>query len=187
MMTDVGGLLLAIQTADCVPVLVADTRLRVVAAFHAGWRGTVARIVERGLAQMREAYGSRPQDLVAAIGPAIGACCYAVSEEVRAVFVAEFRYGAELFQSRTDRPRWERAEDGMVTRGASLYLDLHESNWKQLVEAGVEPKHIQVLREECTACAREANGARRYFSHRAERGFTGRMMSVIGIVADHSG
>ncbi len=67
--TNQPGFLLAIQTADCVPVLVADRRLRAVAAFHAGWRGTVKRIVELGVGRMRLVYGSRPQDLVAAIGP----------------------------------------------------------------------------------------------------------------------
>jgi YfiH family protein len=80
-MTDVPGLLLGIQTADCIPVLVADRKRRVVAAFHAGWRGTVKRIVESGVGRMRLDFGSRPEDLIAAIGPGIGPCCYAVGEE----------------------------------------------------------------------------------------------------------
>ncbi len=76
------GLLLAVQTADCIPVLVADRRQRIVAAFHAGWRGTVKRIVESGVGRMRLDYGSRPADLIAAIGPGASACCYSVGEEV---------------------------------------------------------------------------------------------------------
>ena len=92
MMTSKPGLLLAIQTADCIPVLVADRKRRVVAAFHAGWRGTLKRIVERGVGQMRLEYGSRPEDLLAAIGPGIGRCCYAVGEEVRNDFESQFSY-----------------------------------------------------------------------------------------------
>ncbi len=86
MMTDLPGVMLGIQTADCVPVLVVDVKKRAVAAFHAGWRGTVARIVEQGIARMRAEYGSQPEDLVAAVGPSIGACCYAVGDEVRSEF-----------------------------------------------------------------------------------------------------
>ncbi len=97
-MTDEPGLLLAIQTADCIPVLVADRRRRAVAAFHAGWRGTVKRIVETGVGRMRLAFGSRPEDLVAAIGPGIGACCYAVGEEVLSEFESQFSYARELFR-----------------------------------------------------------------------------------------
>ncbi len=97
-MTDEPGLLLAIQTADCIPVLVADRKRRAVAAFHAGWRGTVKRIVEIGIGRMRLAFGSRPEDLVAAIGPGIGACCYAVGEEVLSEFESQFAYARALFR-----------------------------------------------------------------------------------------
>ena len=99
LMTDVPGVLLGVGTADCVPVLVVDVEKRVVAAFHAGWRGTVARIVERGVAMMRREYGSRVEDLVAAVGPSIGACCYTVGEEVRSEFGGQFGYAEELFRS----------------------------------------------------------------------------------------
>ncbi len=81
LMTDQPGALLGVQTADCVPVLIADRKRKAVAAFHAGWRGTVRRIVENGIGRMRAEFGSRPEDLVAAIGPAIGPCCYSVGEE----------------------------------------------------------------------------------------------------------
>ncbi len=90
--------LLGIQTADCIPVLVADRKRRAVAAFHAGWRGTVKRIVESGIGRMRLEFGSRPEDLVAAIGPGIGPCCYAVGEEVLSGFESQFAYARQLFR-----------------------------------------------------------------------------------------
>ena len=163
LMTDVPGVLLGIQTADCVPVMVVDEAKRVVAVFHAGWRGTVAGIVEVGVEQMRVRYGSRVEDLSAAVGPSIGACCYVVGEEVRSAFDAKYSYAAELF------------------RGGAV--DLWEANRRQLLAAGVGAERIAVVGE-CSACARVADDRRRYFSHRAEKGFTGRMMSVVGVVAD---
>jgi YfiH family protein len=164
LMTKVPGVLLGIQTADCVPVLVADVRLRVVAGFHAGWRGTVAGIVERGIAQLSAEYGSRPEDLVAAVGPSIGACCYSVGDEVREAFASGFSYASDLFES----------------RGDGLFLDLWEANRRQLIAAGVPESRISVVRE-CSGCAGLPE-RRKYFSHRCENGFTGRMMSVIGLV-----
>ncbi|GGG77112.1 peptidoglycan editing factor PgeF [Edaphobacter dinghuensis] len=162
--TDLPGLMLGVQTADCVPVLIADVNKRVVAAIHAGWRGTVARIVEKGIATMQKEYGSRPEDLVAAVGPSIGACCYAVGEEVRTEFGSQFNYADALFS----------------TVGDQMHLDLWQANRRQLLDAGVPAEKITVLGE-CTACAR-SDGERKYFSHRDEHGFTGRMMSVIGVV-----
>lgn len=162
--TDLPGVMLGVQTADCVPVLIADVRERVVGAIHAGWRGTVARIVEQGVARMHEQYGSRPEDLVAAVGPAIGACCYAVGEEVRSGFEAQFSYANALFKANDD---------------GQLHLDLWEANRRQLLDAGVRGESITVMGE-CTACA-IFDGERKYFSHRAEHGFTGRMMSMIGV------
>ena len=162
--TNLPGVMLGVQTADCVPVLVADVSRRVIGAFHAGWRGTVERIVERGIETMRLEYGSRPEDLVAAVGPSIGACCYAVGEEVRSGFEAQFGYAGELFKM---------ADDGQ------MHLDLWEANRRQLLDAGVPLEGITVIGE-CTASA-VSGGERKYFSHRAEQGFTGRMMSVIGV------
>jgi YfiH family protein len=166
LMTEVPGVLLGIQTADCVPVLVADRRLRVVAGFHAGWRGTVAGIVERGIAQMRAEYGSLPEDMLAAVGPSIGACCYSVGDEVQEAFGSRFDYAAELFEA----------------RGDGLFLDLWEANRRQLLAAGLPEAGISVVGE-CSGCA-GVPGRRRYFSHRCENGFTGRMMSLIGVVGD---
>jgi YfiH family protein len=165
MMTDLPGVMLGIQTADCVPVLVADVERRVVAAFHAGWRGTAARIVEHGIAGMRKEYGSRPEDLIAAVGPSIGACCYSVGPEVWSEFEAGFGYAERLFH----------------TDGGQMHLDLWEANRRQLLDAGVKAERISVVGE-CTACT-VCDGKRKYFSHRAEHGFAGRMMSAVGVVS----
>jgi polyphenol oxidase len=189
LMSSERGLMLGIQTADCVPVLIADTRTRAVAAFHAGWRGTLARIVERGVGTMRREFGSRPKDLVAAIGPAIGACCFAVGEEVRCEFESQFAYAPELFTEVYDSdPVREKypllfltaRAPGHSNLGPQIHLDLWEANRRQLLDAGVKAKAINVVGE-CSACARLKNGRRKYFSHRAEHGFTGRMLSVVGV------
>ncbi|HEX3985191.1 MAG TPA: peptidoglycan editing factor PgeF [Acidobacteriaceae bacterium] len=184
MMTDERGLLLAIQTADCIPVLVADTKRRAVAAFHAGWRGTLKRIVESGVNRMRVEYGSRPKDLVAAVGPGIGACCYAVGEEVRSEFSSQFAYAPELFYEVSDAdPVREKypllfltaRAPGHSNLGPALHLDLMEANRRQLLDAGLRAEAITVIGD-CTRCQNN-----RYFSYRAEQGFTGRMLSVVGM------
>lgn len=190
LMTDVPGLILGIQTADCVPVLVADTRKHVVAAFHAGWRGTLSRIVEHGIGTMRLRYGSRPQDLVAAIGPSIGPCCYAVGEELRFDFESQFAYAPELFTEVYDSdPIHEKypllfltaRAPGHSNIGPQIHLNLWEANRRQLLDAGV-PAHRITVAGECTACSGVGTPAgRKFFSHRAESGFTGRSLSVIGM------
>jgi YfiH family protein len=178
------GLLLAMQTADCIPVLVADRKQRIVAAFHAGWRGTVQRIVELGVGKMRLEFGSKPRDLIAAIGPGIGACCYAIGEEVLSAFESQFTYGRALFHEvfdtdpvRTKYPMLfltQRAP-GHSPIGPSLHLDLIEANRRQLLDAGVKPGAIRVVGG-CTNCRPDL-----FFSHRASQGHAGRMMSVIGL------
>jgi len=182
--TDEPGFLLAIQTADCIPVLVADRKRRAVAAFHAGWRGTLKRIVESGVGQMRLAFGSQPEDLIAAIGPGIGPCCYAVGEEVLSEFESQFSYARELFREVYDtdpvRKKYpmlfltQRAP-GHSPIGPSLHVDLVEANRRQLLTAGLKPRSIQVIGG-CTQCHTDL-----FFSHRASHGHTGRMMAVIGI------
>jgi YfiH family protein len=174
-MTRRPGWMLGVQTADCVPVLVADTRTRAVAAFHAGWRGTLARIVEHGIGRLQAEFGSRPQDLVAAIGPAIRPCCFAVGPEVKVEFESQFGYGPELFR----RVSLASATLGHGSLGPQIVLDLHEANRRQLLDAGLKPEAISLVAE-CTACARLRNGRRKYFSHRAEHGLTGRMLSAVG-------
>ena len=157
------GILLGIQTADCIPVLVVDQAQRVVAAFHAGWRGTLKRVVEGGVGQMRAEFGCKPENMVAAIGPGIGGCCYRVGEEVRSGFASQFSYAPELFHE---------VDEG---QGKNPYLDLVEANRRQLLDSGLAAAAISGVGE-CTSCRTD-----RYFSYRAERGFTGRMLSVIGV------
>jgi YfiH family protein len=190
LMTVEPGLMLGVQTADCVPVLIADTRTRAVAAFHAGWRGTLSRIVERGVGRMRMEFGSRPKDLVVAIGPSIRACCFAVGEEVRHEFESQFAYAPELFSEVFDldpvREKYPMLfltarAPGHSNLGPQIHMDLWEANRRQLMDAGVKATAISVVGE-CTSCARLKNGRRKYFSHRAEHGFTGRMLSVIEVV-----
>jgi len=173
-----------VQTADCIPVLVADRKRRAVAAFHAGWRGTVKRIVEAGVGRMRLEFGSRPEDLMAAIGPGIGACCYAVGEEVFSSFDCQFIYGRELFREvstlEPEAASWpmqflDRSAPGHSASGSSLHLDLAEANRRQLLAAGLKPGSIKQVGG-CTACQPGL-----FFSHRASHGHAGRMMSVIGI------
>lgn len=173
LLTRTSGRMLGIVTADCVPVLVVDARQRAVAAFHAGWRGTVERIVEHGIAALQVNYGSAPEDVFAAIGPSIGPCCFEVGEEVRARFASAFGYVEALV-----------AKSASVAAGESrFHLDLQEANRRQLIDAGVMPEHISMLAE-CSACTCLADGRRKYFSHRSEKGVTGRMLSVIGIASD---
>lgn len=183
-MTAEPGILLGVQTADCIPVLVADRKRRAVAAFHAGWRGTVKRIVETGVGRMRLEFGSRPEDLVAAIGPGIGVCCYAVGEEVLSSFESQFSYGRDLFcdvySSDVVRTRYpmlfltQRAP-GHSPIGPSLHLNLIEANRRQLLAAGLKPRAISVVGG-CTNCRPDL-----FFSHRASQGHAGRMLSVIGV------
>jgi hypothetical protein len=184
LITNVPALLLAIKTADCVPVLVADSKRRVVGAFHAGWRGTVARIVEKGVGEMRRQFGSSPRDLRAAIGPSIRRCCYRVGPEVRADFESQFAYAGKLFEEVFDanaiHVRYpllflNQRAPGHGDLGPEIHLDLVEANRRQLQDAGMREQHISVI-EGCTACE-----TTRFFSHRAEFGRTGRMMAVIGI------
>jgi hypothetical protein len=192
LMTARAGVMLGILTADCVPVVVVDVRKRVVASFHAGWRGTLARIVERGVGTMRMQYGSCVSDLIAAVGPGIGRCCYAVGEEVRFEFESQFGYFRELFSEVYDSEAVKEKypllfltarAPGHSNIGPQVHLDLIEANRRQLLDAGMVESRIHVVGE-CTACTRLKDGRRRYFSHRDEHGFTGRMLSVVGIAAE---
>jgi hypothetical protein len=184
LMTGEPGLLVGVKTADCIPILVADRKRRVVAVFHAGWRGMAQRIVESGIGRMRLEFGSRPEDLIAAIGPGIGLCCYSVGEEVFSSFESQFAYARELFREvydsdpvRTKYPllfMTQRAP-GHSPIGPSLHLNLVEANRRQLLACGLKPRAIHLVGG-CTSCHREL-----FFSHRGSEGRAGRMMSVIGI------
>ena len=179
------GRLLAIQTADCLPVIVVDAKRRAVGVFHAGWRGTVKRIVEKGVGAMRQWFGSKPRDLMAVIGPGVHSCCYTVGEEVRDNFQSQFEYAASLFHVvKESDPVREKYPLLFLTARApghsqlpmNIFLDLVEANRRQLVDAGVMAKNIEAV-PLCTSCRTDL-----LFSYRAEKGITGRLMGVTGIM-----
>jgi len=184
LVTDIPGVLLAVKTADCMPVMIIDRKKRAVGVFHAGWRGTLRRIAEKGVGEMRRWFNSKPEDLHAALGPSIRNCCYSVGEEVRDKFQSQFAYADELFRE------WQTYEDihlkypllflTMRAPGHSelpyrIFLDLAEANRRQLLAVGLRDKNIAVL-PGCTSC-----DTKQFFSHRKEKGVTGRMMAVVGI------
>jgi YfiH family protein len=184
LITDTPGILLAIQTADCLPVVLVDIKSHAVGVFHAGWRGTVKRIVEKGVGEMRACLDSKPRDIKAAIGPGIHGCCYQVGEEVRTNFESQFAYAPDLFREvKESDPVREKYPLLFLTARApghselptNIFLDLVEANRRQLMDAGVPRKNIHAS-PLCTSCNTDL-----LFSHRAEKGVTGRMMAVAGI------
>jgi hypothetical protein len=184
LITDTPGLVLAVQTADCLPIIIVDRKRRAVGVFHAGWRGTVKRIAEKGVGEMRKHFGSDPRNLVAAIGPGVQRCCYDVGEEVRTKFEAQFAYADSLFREvKESDPVREKYPLLFLTARApghselpvKLFLDLVEANKRQLVDTGLLSKNID-LSGPCTACHTDL-----LFSFRAEKGVTGRMMAAAAI------
>jgi polyphenol oxidase len=178
------GLLLSIQTADCLPVILVDPKERAVGVFHAGWRGTVKRIVEKGVGEMQRWFGSRARDLQAAIGPGIQGCCYEVGEEVRSEFDGQFSYAASLFREvKESDPVREKypllflsaRAPGHSNLPKKILLDLVEANRQQLLAAGVPARSIEAS-PLCTNCRTDL-----LFSYRGEKGKTGRMMGVAGM------
>jgi polyphenol oxidase len=183
--TSHGNVLLGVQVADCVPVLVVDPKRGAVGAFHAGWRGTAKRIVERGVGSMRGVFGCQATDLYAAIGPCIHSCCYAVGDEVIDEFRSQFSYANELFSEVYDRdPIKEKypllfltaRAPGHSNIGPQTHLDLVAANRRQLLDAGVPESNIRAAKE-CTSCRTDL-----LFSHRCESGYTGRMMGAVGLL-----
>jgi YfiH family protein len=184
LITSTPKLLLAIQTADCLPVILVDAKRRSIGVFHAGWRGSVQRIVEKGVGEMVRHFGSRARDLKAAIGPGIYGCCYEVGEEVRKKFESQFEYGAKLFREVKDSdPVREKYPLLFLTARAPghselpkrVFLDLVEANRQQLLAVGVAARNIEVAGL-CTSCNPEL-----LFSYRGEGGKTGRMMGIAGV------
>lgn len=149
LVTSVAGLPVSVRTADCFPILLADPETRAVAAVHAGWRGTAARIVQSAIARMKAEFGTDARNIRSAIGPGIGKCCYEVGEDVARRF-------------------------GMEQSGK---LDLAVENTNQLIEAGVQPAHVDRVGG-CTFC-----NAANFFSWRRDRECAGRMVSFISRLA----
>lgn len=184
LITNTPGLLLAIQTADCFPIILVDPKRRAVGVFHAGWRGTLRRIVEKGVGEMHRCFGTGARDLKAAIGPGIHSCCYEVGEEVRDQFESQFASAQKLFRvvEETDPAREKYPMLFLTARAPGhsvlpkkIFLDLAEANRQQLLAVGVPAKSIDAP-PLCTNCRTDL-----LFSYRAEKGKTGRMMAVVGI------
>ena len=163
LMTNLSGLALVVSTADCLPILIHDPVRRAAAAVHAGWRGTTKRIAARALGAMREAYGTDPSDCRAAIGPGIRGCCFEVDAAVTEAMAATL-------------PDWGR--HAQANRPGHWLLDLAEVNRAILEAAGVRDDRIEDVGL-CTSCRNDL-----FFSHRADKGQTGRMMNFILLKAD---
>jgi len=155
LITDQKGVILTMLTADCVPLLLYDPVKKVVAAVHAGWKGTKAQIAAKTIETMQDRFGCDTSEIIVGIAPSIGVCCYEVGEDVASHF---FGYAQELEQI-----------------GAKYRLDLPGINRRQLLLAGIKEEHIE-MSGICTACATD-----RYFSYRKEQGCSGRFMSLIGM------
>jgi hypothetical protein len=163
LITDEPDVVLSLRFADCVPLIVYDPQRGALGVAHAGWRGTLAKMAAQLVAAMQAAFGSRPADLLAGIGPSIGPCCYQVGPEVAAAASA-------AFAAETER------EDGwplVFAVDGARYLDLWAANRLQLELAGVE--QIETARL-CTACHRQ-----RFFSHRGDGGQTGRFAMLAAL------
>ncbi|MCM1175111.1 MAG: peptidoglycan editing factor PgeF [Blautia sp.] len=164
LITNTPGIVLATFYADCVPLFFIDTEKKAVGLSHSGWRGTVGRIGQKTIEAMQKAYGTRPEDVAAAIGPSICQDCYEVSEDVAEAFYREFH-----------RPG--QGEALLFAKGNGKYqLDLWRANRIVLEEAGVLPGKIQVT-DICTCCNPDY-----LFSHRASRGKRGNSGAFLGLL-----
>ena len=141
------GVLLVVQTADCIPILLADPKRHAIAAIHSGWRGTVHRIAEKALGRMQMEFGTRPEDVIAALGPGIGQSCYEVGTEVAAEFHAQFPNAREWFEGPFDQladsdndPNWlpwlTMKPPGHAPPSPRVHLDLIAANRAILEDAG---------------------------------------------------
>jgi YfiH family protein len=184
LVTATPGLVIAVQTADCIAILLADPEHRVIAAIHAGWRGTLKRIAEKTVGRMRMLFGTRPEKILAALGPGIGRCCYEVGPEVAKEFGSQFENAREWFDGPYDTlasgedpnplPWLTMMPPGHQPEPPRVQLDLRAANRSILESAGVAAKNISVS-DLCTACRTDL-----LFSYRREK-ITGRLMGAIGI------
>ena len=156
LITNQKGVMLTVLTADCVPILLFDPIQNVVATVHAGWKGTQQAIVYKTIKKMETMFACEAKDMLAAVAPSIGVCCYEVGDEVIQYFL-------------NDKQAYIEKENG------KYMLNLPYINIRQLLEVGLEEKNIEAS-EVCTSCEVES-----YFSYRKEQGCSGRFMSMIGL------
>jgi YfiH family protein len=186
LLTATPGLALGVASADCLPLLLADTQQRVVAAVHAGWRGTAKRLAEKTVGVMRARFGTNPRHVIAALGPSIQACCYEVGEDVIHEFAAQFEDYETLFTGlgpenpalvMLPRQHWlERVGMMRDLQPRRAHLDLVEANRRQLLAAGVPARGI-LAGAPCTACRVDL-----LRSYRREGRGCGRLLSVIAVI-----
>jgi hypothetical protein len=148
-----------VRIADCVPVLFFDPVQKVIGIAHAGWKGTLKKIAAKTVGFLIDRYNSNPATILVGIGPAIGACCYEVDGQVRSLYEESFSFGSSLLEERNGKN----------------YLNLWEANRLQLLDTGIQEEHIEMAGL-CTSCYPQS-----FFSHRRERGRTGRFAALIGI------
>jgi len=177
--SDHPGVAVCVKVADCVPILLADRRSGSVAAVHAGWRGTAAGAARVAVEALGEHFGTAPCDLLAAIGPSIGPCCYRVGHDVRAAFEAAGTQTGSLdawfsrvpaIKALCGVPGTDPAASG---GGPALFLDTWAANADQLRDAGVPAAQIHVSRA-CTSCYRGI-----FHSYRVDGERAGRMVGII--------
>jgi YfiH family protein len=181
-------LLLAVQTADCIPILLVDPVRRVVAAVHAGWRGTLRRIAAKTLGRMQAEFGTQPSQAVAAFGPRIGVCCYEVGPEVAQAYASQFAEARRWFEGPFDQLasgeepnplKWlSMTPPGHDPPPPRVRLDLAAANRWQLLDAGIRASNI-ISSPLCTSCRSDL-----LFSYRKEGDRTGRLMGLIGLRED---
>lgn len=152
------GIFIGVQVADCVPILICDHRKMVIAAVHAGWRGTAARIISKTISTMVEGFGSVPKDIVIACGPSIRGCCYNVGTEVCGAIYNATGEGTYLSHN-----------------NGSYCIDLGIANMYQALSAGVPKENIWIS-DDCTFC-----NPRKYHSFRYHKNHAGRQAGFIGI------
>ena len=158
LLSDKAGTALAVRTADCLPILLADPSSGITAAVHAGWRGTVARAVVAAVREM-QTKGVTPGNILASLGPCIGSCCFEISADV-AGQLDSCVAGAKTHISQT---------------GSTITANLQQINRLQLCQCGLRPEHIEMI-DACTACDRK-----RFYSYRRDGGLTGRHLAVVAL------
>jgi YfiH family protein len=163
--TNLPGLAIGIKTADCVPVFMADREKRIIGVVHAGWRGTALNIAAKTVKAFTKAFSSRPEDIVAVIGPAIGPCCYEVDETV--------------FNAMTMNGDWESSFTPCGELGKWM-LNLASVNTCQMIQAGIRPDNV-LSSCVCTSCRKDL-----FFSHRGEEGRTGRQVNFMMLKQNRS-
>jgi polyphenol oxidase len=154
------GVLMMIKVADCIPVFLYDPVQPAIGLIHAGWRGTANGIIAQGISSMSNSFGTKPKTIEAGIGPGIGGCCYEIKAEVQEVFR----------KRKLDNSVWKMDAD------KKIFLDLKKVIFLELIGCGINKDNIEVA-SECTSCNPDL-----FFSHRRDKGQTGRMAAVMGLI-----